>query len=135
MPPATPAMIRWSVRRTSRRPGLGPGATGAGGGNAWVAVADGDRGSVGVDPGGVGAWSPGGAWGGRSDMVDSSERLVDLAPAAWTGARPAAIGDDPRRSPIRGGAAQGRPPWPRSPAHATMAGRHHHASTEANPTA
>src|SRR5215218_10123406 len=114
MPPATPATIRWSVRRTSRRPALGPtpgpagpagpggGAlTGAGGGNAWVAVADGGRGSVGVDDGGVGAWSPGGAWGGRSDMVDSSERLVDLAPAAWTGARPAAIGDDPGRSPIR----------------------------------
>src|SRR5215217_1093324 len=121
MPPATPAMTRWSVRRTSRRPALGPGGTpgaaAAGGGRVWV------------------AGSPGGAWGGRSDMVDSSDGLRDLAPAAWTGARPAAIGDDPRRSPIRGGAAQGRHPWPQFPAHATMAGRHHYAPTEANPTA
>src|SRR5829696_6847754 len=141
MPAATPAMIRRSVRRTSRRPALGPeptpGPAGAGGGGrVWVAApGDGGRGSVGVDPGGVGAWSPGGAWGGRSDMVDSSERLVDLVPAAWTGGRPAAIGDDPRRSPIRGGAAQGRPPWPRSPAHATMAGSTSTHATEASPTA
>src|SRR5215211_7246034 len=135
MPPATPAMIRRSVRRTSRRPALGPGATGAGGGNAWVAVAAGGRGSVGVGPGGVGAWSPGGAWGGRSDMVDSSERLGDLAPAAWTGARPAAIGDDPRGSPIPTDAAQGPPPWPWPPPHATMAGMARSHPTEASPTA
>src|SRR5829696_5836337 len=144
MPPATPATIRRSVRRTSRRPALGPApgpgggppAGAGGGGSVWVAVApapggsgsvgaaapgDGGRGSVGVDGGEVGAWSPGAAWGGRSDMLDSSEGLADLASAAWTGARPAASGDDPRRSPIRADVVQGPPPWPWSPAHATMA--------------
>ena len=112
MPPATPASTLLLARRVSRRtiPGAGPGAAAAG------------RGSIGGG-GGWGAWSPGGASGGRSDMV-AAPREVVASGAACSPAGVAAIGDHPRRSPTRGAVAQGRPPWPGGPARATMAPRH-----------
>src|SRR5215207_10309012 len=99
MPLATPARILLSVRRVSRRtiPGAGPGAAAAG------------RGSIGGGGGGGegGARSPGGASGGRSDMV-AAPREVVASDAACAPVGAAAIGDHPRRSPTRGAAAQGR---------------------------
>ena len=140
MPLATPAMIRLSVRRVSRRTGpggAGPRRRGGAGrrpdrprGGAPAPAGGGAVAAAGVGGGGGGAAgvAPAPLAGPRGDARTWRVLLVTAMGPCGCSLLPRRGGrhrGSPSPIPDPAAAAQGRPPWPGRPARATMASRHH----------